>query len=107
MTIAHSLRGDTALPDRESSGRADAQQHDCEAQERAISTTFRVTERRPANLSEDERRRRLHLAYSYILSLRSEKATDPDQVEEPGPSIATDTMIEGSASQAGQSVTAP
>ena len=57
-------------------------------------STYHVTMHRSATLSDEERRRRLHQAYLFILSLRPKKTDDQEQPEERVPPMASDAWAE-------------
>ena len=57
-------------------------------------TTYQVSMQRSENLSEEERRRRLHQAYLFILSLRPKHNHDQEHPEDQAPLVASDTLTE-------------
>ena len=57
-------------------------------------TTYQVTMQRSETLSDEERRRRLHQAYLFILSLRPKKTLDQEQPSDQAPSATGDTSAE-------------
>jgi hypothetical protein len=57
-------------------------------------TTYRVSMQRSKTLSDDERRRRLHQAYLYILSLRPKKTLDQEQPGDQASPAVGDTATE-------------
>ena len=55
-------------------------------------TTFQVAMQQSASLGEEEKRRRLHQVYSYILGLRLKKFAGGDKVEDFDPPTANGTL---------------
>ena len=57
-------------------------------------TTYQVSMQRPENLSDEERRQRLHQAYLFILSLRPKHNHDQEHPGDQAPPVASDTLAE-------------